>query len=203
MDTPDLTTSKRCTKCDEVKPLDQFSKYRRKKDGLQPQCKACNREYRQHNAERKHEYNQEYYRGNIEHIRESQREYYQENIEHIRNYRRKNADHISEQRREYSQTPGGKTARTAAEHHYRARKKDTGGSFTAADLAAIRAAQTDRRGRLICWRCNKPITDTPHLDHWIPLKHGGANSAGNLHYMHAKCNLTKHSKHPTELGRLI
>lgn len=85
----------------------------------------------------------------------------------------------------------------------RARKKGGGGSCTSADLAAIRAAQTDRQGRLICWRCGKPIKDTPHLDHWIPLSEGGVHAPGNLHYMHAKCNMTKHSKHPTEIGRLL
>lgn len=77
------------------------------------------------------------------------------------------------------------------------------GSVTADELWAIRAAQTDKRGQLICWKCGKPITDTPHLDHWYPVIRGGTSDAGNLHYMHAKCNLSKGAKHPTEIGRLI
>lgn len=88
-------------------------------------------------------------------------------------------------------------------HKRRIRKVNAGGTFTSADLEAIRKSQTDKKGRLICWRCNKPITGTPHLDHWIPLDKGGANDAGNLHYMHEQCNLSKGRKHPTEIGRLL
>jgi len=102
------------------------------------------------------------------------------------------------------------------DHRARARRAGAGGSYTSSDLTAIRAAQTDKRGRLICWACGKPIIGNeppphmpnaphmpPHLDHWIPLDKQGTNSAGNLHYMHAVCNLKKGAKHPTDIGRLI
>jgi hypothetical protein len=106
--------------------------------------------------------------------------------------------------RAYQLTDAGKMSRRASNHNRRARKQITGGTRTAADdLSAIRAAQTDKKGRLICWRCNKPIKETPHLDHWIPLDKGGSNDPGNLHYMHATCNLTKSAKHPFELGVLL
>lgn len=36
-------TTKRCPKCDTDKPLTEFSKHRRMKDGLQPYCRECNR----------------------------------------------------------------------------------------------------------------------------------------------------------------
>jgi hypothetical protein len=93
--------------------------------------------------------------------------------------------------------------RRAQEQRRRAREAQAGGTISASDLADIRAAQTDSKGRLICWRCGKPIKSNPHLDHWIPLAKGGTNDAGNLHYMHAKCNMTKHTKHPTDIGRLL
>jgi hypothetical protein len=98
----------------------------------------------------------------------------------------------------------------------RARVMNAEGTYTPDDLKAIRAAQTDRRGRLICWACEYPIIGDeppphrpngarlpPHLDHWIPLRHGGRNDAGNLHYMHGVCNLSKSDKMPAELGRLL
>ena len=84
------------------------------------------------------------------------------------------------------------------------------------DLDAIRKAQTDRHGRLICWACGYPIVGNEpppifpdaahlpsHVDHWVPLKHDGSNDAGNLHIMHGICNLKKGSKHPMEIGRLL
>lgn len=35
------TETKRCVKCKEVKPLDQFHKNRARKDGHQDACKPC------------------------------------------------------------------------------------------------------------------------------------------------------------------
>ena len=35
-------TTKRCSKCSTDKPVTEFSKSRRKKDGLQPYCRECN-----------------------------------------------------------------------------------------------------------------------------------------------------------------
>lgn len=91
----------------------------------------------------------------------------------------------------------------ANKHRRRARENQAGGSCTAADLAAIRAAQTDAKGRLICWACNKPIKGLSELDHWIPIKEGGSSNPGNLHYMHVRCNRSKGAKMPSEIGRLL
>jgi hypothetical protein len=85
----------------------------------------------------------------------------------------------------------------------RSKKSQSTEQHKPGELAAIRAAQTDKKGRLICWKCGKPIIDTPHLDHWIPLDKDGSNGSGNLHFMHAKCNLEKGAKMPAEIGRLI
>jgi 5-methylcytosine-specific restriction endonuclease McrA len=227
MDIPDLTTFKRCQKCGEVKPREAFSVDRRnKRDGLQARCKACVREYYMVNAERIAEQQREYcaanadyiaewqrkYRQeNAEHLAEQHREYYAENAEFLREYRREhyaaNAERITKQQREYGRkyrkSHIGKAVLRAASNRYRARKLEVGGTYTQSDLAAIRAAQTDKKGRLICWRCGKPIKGTPDLDHWIPLKHRGENSPGNLHYMHVRCNRSKGAKLPTEIGRLL
>lgn len=241
--------TKRCTKCGEDKPLDQFSLEKRH-NRLLARCKVCvaaiahqryleniekrreyraryvaehreeNREYcrnyrvehrderieadRRYNAAHKEEklaYNHQYYAENRERLQEYQRQYDAANKEQIREKHREwvaqNPDYA---RRQYAKNPEKGRLRT---HIRRANKRANGGTYTTEDLAAIRAAQTDKQGRLICWRCGKPITDTPHLDHWIPLKRGGRNDAGNLHYMHAHCNSTKQAKHPTEIGRLL
>lgn len=38
-----IINEKRCGGCGEVKPHEDFSKCRKRKDGLQPKCKACNK----------------------------------------------------------------------------------------------------------------------------------------------------------------
>ena len=254
MDTPDLTTTKRCTKCGELKPREAFSKSASAKDGLSFRCKECvseyHRRYYETNGVRVREHVSRYRESNRDEISERKRRYRAENIEkesaRARRYRNENAELVRGRKRLYYEANAEKVREAArrwgAEHaeerralariYYaehteekrayqhqwyldnpdkvcvhrltrRARKAGNGGATTAADIDAIRAAQTDKRGRLICWKCGKPIKDTPDLDHWIPLKHGGPNDAGNLHYMHAKCNRSKGAKMPTEIGRLL
>lgn len=48
----DEPVSKRCSRCGEVKPLDDFHRHRSRRDGRQPFCKACiAARYRQRKAE--------------------------------------------------------------------------------------------------------------------------------------------------------
>ena len=131
-----------------------------------------------------------YHEKNKGRIAERKRKYYEENREH----------HLSVVRSWSKENPD---KRRASRHRRRTNELTSGENFTSADLSAIRAAQTDSKGRLICWRCGKPIKGTPHLDHWIPLAKGGSNGPGNLHYMHAHCNVSKSDKLPAEIGRLL
>lgn len=39
--------SKSCSKCKQIKPLSEFGKDRRKKNGLRSRCKSCQKAYRQ------------------------------------------------------------------------------------------------------------------------------------------------------------
>ena len=43
---------KRCCTCKQVKPLDEFNKLARSRDGHQPSCRACNRKYHYDNWDR-------------------------------------------------------------------------------------------------------------------------------------------------------
>lgn len=38
-------TSKKCSKCHEAKPFEDFGKNRTRRDGYQSACKACSNEY--------------------------------------------------------------------------------------------------------------------------------------------------------------
>jgi hypothetical protein len=224
MDTPDSTTLKACRKCGEVKPYnyDYFPLSRGK---LQSECRACvarrGKEWYEANKERRAEQVRTYRASNKESVSECGKAWYKANKERHRakskEWAASNKQRISERskalyestkERRREQTKAWRAANPDKVRAYsrqrRAITRGAGGTCTAEDVNAIRQSQTDKKGRLICWRCGKPITGTPHLDHWIPLdKHGGDNSPGNLHFMHRKCNLTKSNKHPFELGRLI
>lgn len=79
----------------------------------------------------------------------------------------------------------------------RAKRRNATGSFTAADIEAIRKAQGNR-----CYLCGKKLKKY-HIDHFIPIAKGGTNDPGNLRLACPKCNQTKSAKHPFELGILL
>lgn len=209
MTTPDSTSMKRCTKCGELKPSTAFYAHSGHSDGLRCDCKACVRaRARKHYTENRDvilDRTRQCRAANPEPHRAASRAYYRKNKDRClagsaRWARDNHAVSLAHKRKWQHENP---EKLRENKHRRRARVRNAPGSFTSADLAAVRAAQTDKQGRLICWACGKPIKGTPHLDHWIPLDKAGSNDPGNLHYMHARCNLTKSAKHPAELGRLI
>lgn len=81
----------------------------------------------------------------------------------------------------------------ALSHNRRARKRDAGGTHTAADIAELRERQKDK-----CAFCLKTLGAEVHIDHYVPLALGGRNDRGNLRLLHPTCNLAKGAKHPAE-----
>jgi len=61
-----LITNKTCFKCGENKSLDEFSRNKSKKDGMQTYCKKCNAQY-----------NKKYRKGHKKRVNASGREYYE------------------------------------------------------------------------------------------------------------------------------
>lgn len=116
------------------------------------------------------------------------------------NYRKSELERESQRRR----TPEGRIKVRAKAANRRAMKRRAGGLYTAHDIELQIRAQTDSKGRLICWWCDKPIKGKYHIDHRIPLSRGGSNDARNLCITHVKCNAHKHDKLPHEYnGRLL
>jgi NAD-dependent SIR2 family protein deacetylase len=73
--TPNLDDQKRCTKCGEEKPPEEFSRDRSRKDGRYPQCKACVRRCNKENAGRLAEYNRRWREANRDKQRALDRRY--------------------------------------------------------------------------------------------------------------------------------
>lgn len=204
---PAISEFKRCTKCDEYKSRDQFSRQSRSRDGLQSECKDCNREYRQSNAEHRREYQREYNQVNAESIRDRKRIYRQKNAEwireyernrrktnakqldeYIRNYRQVNSTRILETVHKYRQTLKGKAVERAHGHRRRARKKSLPNSFTATDWQ-IALDYFDHA----CAVCGQGLMFNSHGDHWIALN--APNCPGTIPWnMVPLCNTCNTSK---------
>jgi hypothetical protein len=79
--------TKKCSKCGEVKGVEEFAKSKLVKSVLQSVCRKCNdKEYRLKNKEHIKEYEKEYYLKNKERIKERTNKYYHKNAEHYREY---------------------------------------------------------------------------------------------------------------------
>ncbi|NDB81326.1 MAG: HNH endonuclease [Alphaproteobacteria bacterium] len=54
-----------------------------------------------------------------------------------------------------------------------------------------------------CFICKGEFVDeSPTIDHWIPLAHGGSNEIENLRLAHRKCNTEKADRIPNEDGTI-
>lgn len=48
------------------------------------------------------------------------------------------------------------------------------------------------RDGLVCGICGDPVPlDDVHIDHIVPVKHGGTDVLGNLQVAHSQCNMRK------------
>lgn len=102
-------TTKTCTKCDETKPLDDYSRDRRSPDGRVSECKTCKnaqkRAYREANREKINARDRAYREVNREKIATKARAYYKANREQIASqkcaYYEANREQISAQQRAY------------------------------------------------------------------------------------------------------
>lgn len=232
MATPESTTPlKNCTKCKQTFPA-TTEYFMQHKGGLYSQCHDCRREAKRASHVRNREHNnartrawielhreelniaqKERYRAdevyaesvrararawkenNLERNRQRAREWYWSHPERARAAARdwavRNADKVRASR------PSRKARR-------RSRLVNAPGTFTAADIALQKRAQTDKRGILRCWWCSTPVGDDFHLDHRIALAAGGSNAPDNLCISCPSCNMSKGAKTPWAFnGRLL
>ena len=75
---------KKCYKCGETKDLTQFNKDNRAKDGHQSKCKACRKQYRENNKDKKRHYDKQYREDNKEKLLK----YYQDNKDYNAAYKK-------------------------------------------------------------------------------------------------------------------
>lgn len=80
---------KRCSKCNEVKPVTEFGKLSKAKDGLRYHCKECRNKYYQKNQKYIIKRSKIYYEENKGRISEITKAYKEENKEWYREYHQK------------------------------------------------------------------------------------------------------------------
>lgn len=139
--------SKKCTKCEEIKPLDEFCKHKGNKDGhsywckecrkkpIKPKlCEICGEEFKVNSNFQKYcekcskIVNKKYYEDNKEKIKEYKKKYKQNNKEKIKKYKKewyqRNKEYIKKCRKEYYEKNKNKINKFAKKYISKKRKKD-------------------------------------------------------------------------------
>lgn len=175
---------KRCTKCGEKKPLDQFNRNKRTPDGLQYHCRACKAAY-----DRK--YNQEHSAGrtaatlawraaNPDRIKRSSPD---KEREIVRRWQRQHPQAMREAAHRWRQNNPASNKRM--QHRKRIRRLgQTGEVFTAQEWTDL-CAEYDNR----CCACgsDEPLT----VDHVIPVIRNGPTTIDNIQPLCMACNQRK------------
>jgi tRNA nucleotidyltransferase/poly(A) polymerase len=76
---------KTCSKCKIEKSFDEFTKHSTSKNGIRPNCKDCQKEYREKNKEKI----KKWYQENKEHLIKYSKKRYEENKEYAKKYSKK------------------------------------------------------------------------------------------------------------------
>jgi len=115
MDIKQLT--KKCSKCGKIKPLSEFYKDKRAKNGRQSWCKECIIKYEEKNKERILDYAKGYRENNKEYIEKYREENKEKIAKQTKKYQRNNKKKIRKRRHEYYIKNSEKESRRAREYY--------------------------------------------------------------------------------------
>lgn len=198
---------KTCRQCGVAKPLDEFMKDSRRKDGRGSYCKPCgainsrasraknpgaSRRYYLKNRERLKEAGREYrHRPEVrEARRKAQADYNDRNREKVRGWkaawREQNRDYYS--RWEVANRDKVRANKRKSEAKRRAKKR----SLPVEDVCPKEIFVRDKG---LCGICGTSVDPSDwHLDHIVPLALNGPHTSDNVQVTHPSCNLSKGSR---------
>lgn len=204
-----IPATKRCGKCHEVKPVEQFYNDKNRKDGKYPSCKPCFKLYTDRTREARLKRQSDWYFKNKERLNAKGRVWNQENREAHRvaahAWSLRNPERRRQIARDYEARMRAKdptrTRRMLREdrdrnpdrwreyrRNRRARKAGAPGTFTEQEFRLL----CDQYGNR-CLACGR--TDVRLVpDHVITFAQGGTNWITNIQPLCFKCNSAKYTK---------
>lgn len=197
--------SKKCTKCDEVKPLIDFP-FRKDRGKYLAACKECraveHRQWRESHAEEYQQYHAQYRERHRQKAREVSRQWRNSNPVRMRlavnAWRRANPQ---KRREEFQRYYAKHSEKVKACSIRSAVKRRSNLQNVRCDFTADQWAEMKRRYKYRCYYCGekKPLTQ----DHVIPISRGGEHTWLNILPACQSCNSRKQDKSVEEfLGNL-
>lgn len=210
---------KKCTKCNEVKNLSNFTKSKSTKDGLNYNCKQCTsksyKKYYKENTDKLLKKQRDYYSKNKETLRKKDNKYKKENIDLLKSYKQKdeykkkqvqyvkeNRERINKSQKKWRNDNYEKYKKTRKK--YLNKNKHLRRYYAANRRKAVRKAtpkwSEKEKIKLLYEKAAwlEEITGFKyHVDHVIPLissKICGLHVWNNLQILEANVNMSKSNK---------
>lgn len=190
----DPSREKPCSKCHEVRPLEEFSKHPGHRDGRQSYCKACGRamvaaRYQRIGSEAYRRYESSE-RGRL--VRD---EYAASDARRNSNNRYQRSEHGKLRTRKYLASLRGKLGGKIRRARRRVRLAMAEGFISEEDFQELLARYPQ------CAYCGAefdPSKKEPQLDHVVPISKGGSHALSNAVLACRSCNASKGNKIPHE-----
>lgn len=177
----------RCSRCEQIKPADQFPRSKKSRNGLSYWCKQCMRE---RNAERYRE-EPEFRTRIAEQSKRWRIENDDRNRENSYRWWRSNKEKASAQQREYRR----KNPEVARKSSARRRARELGAPYIPYTKEQLSQRWAYYGGK--CWMCGAEATE---IDHVKPLAKGGPEMLANLRPACRSCNASKLAKWPFKVS---
>lgn len=204
-----------CKICGEEKSTNEFCKDNRSITGIVLTCLQCHNARR--NKEKEYEYNKQWRKNNPDKIKAAKAREFQKHKERYnesnRKWRAKNKDKVKQYYKNYEESKpeniksSRKKYRDANKEYFKEKNREYKQSHkdNVRDWCENRRAQIINklvgkvnrveifaRDKGICHICRKSVDENNwHLDHILPLKHGGSHSQYNVMVSHPECNMKK------------
>ena len=207
--------NKQCSRCQHIKPLEEFTADKRRSSGFQAECRQC---YRERASRRWIE--------KPDHMRNLKKAEYQRNkvpyLEYQKKYKSENAEMIATRQKAYQQRPEVKENHRESSKKYRESHVEICNERTKKSLVKnpmiaknyrhkrraimygsesenIKLSTLAERDGWMCGICNKsinPETKWPNqqcwsVDHIEPLSMGGSHTYDNVRLAHWICNVKR------------
>ena len=193
-----IVTEKKCTKCGEVKNINEFRtgfRKDRQKIFIRNNCKLCEahktREYYLNNTYKALKATALWIINNIEKRKKSTKDWREKNAERYKATKQAYRDkHREEERKQASLwAKEHPEKRRISERNRRARKRGGDGTISIYEWKEL-CNRYDNKC-LCCGKSNVKLT----IDHVVPLKLGGVNRIENAQPLCGSCNSRKGAKH--------